>query len=206
MTVNSISFQELKDIEDEELIALCLAQGSKNDRPFQELFNRYQNIVWRVCYGFMHNAQDAEDLTQEVFLRVYRSLDTFEGRSSLKSWIYRIALNSCQNEVRRRKRRPQAAVTDMDIIAEYLPATATTESEWQKLNLRGQLAAAFSQLRPEELDILTLRDVEERPYSEITELLSISLSAAKMRALRARESIKLNLYQVSGGELTLQQN
>ncbi len=207
MTVELISRNvNLKDLEDSELISLCLAQGSKDDRPFQALFDRYHGIVWRVCYNFMRNPQDAEDLTQEVFVRVYRSLGTFEGRSSLKSWIYRIAMNTCTNEVRRRKRRPQAAEKDVDAMAEYLPSCTTTESEWQKLNLRGQMAMAFSQLRPEELDILTLRDVEERPYSEITELLSISLSAAKMRALRARESLKLNLYRVSEGELTLQQN
>ena len=92
----------LTDLPDEELVALCQAQGSYDDRPIQELLRRYQNIVWRVCYSYMRNPQDAEDLTQEVFLRVYRSLPQFEGRSSLKTWIYRIALNTCKNEIRHR--------------------------------------------------------------------------------------------------------
>lgn len=144
-----------------------------------------------------------EDMTQEIFLRVYRSLASFEGRSSLKTWIYRIAINTCQNEIRRRKRRPQLAETDMQTVAEYLPSTTTTEREWQKRHLQGQLTMAFSQLRPDEFDILTLRDVEERPYTEIAEMLSINLSAAKMRAKRARESLKLHLYQLSGGEFAL---
>lgn len=197
MYINSVS---LAEISDDELVALCLKQGSKNDQLIEELFNRYQNVVWRVCYSFMRNSQDAEDLTQEVFLRVYRNLSKFEGRSSLKTWIYRIAINTCQNEIRRLKRRPQLADTDMQTVAEFLPAATTTEKEWQKINLHGQLATAFSQLRPEEFDILTLRDVEERPYSEIAELLSINLSAAKMRAKRARESLKLHLCQLPGGE------
>ena len=193
----------LTDLPDDELVALCQAQGSQDDRPIQELLHRYQNMVWRVCYSFMRNAQDAEDLTQEVFLRVYRSLPHFEGRSSLKTWIYRIALNTCKNEIRHRSRRPQTAESDVQTLADVLPATLTTESEWQKINTRRQLAVAFSRLRPEEYDILTLRDVEERPYTEIAEMLSINLSAAKMRAKRARESLKLNLYQVAGSEFAI---
>jgi RNA polymerase sigma-70 factor (ECF subfamily) len=54
-------------------------RAATDDRPIQELLHRYQNMVWRVCYSFMRNPQDAEDLTQEVFLRVYRSLPHFEG-------------------------------------------------------------------------------------------------------------------------------
>lgn len=194
---------EMTEILDDELVALCLDQGNKDDRPFQELFRRYQNVVWRVCYSFTRNADDAEDLTQEIFFRVYRNLAKFEGRSALKTWIYRIAINTCQNEIRRLKRRPQLAETDVQTMAEYLPSSTTTEGEWQKVNLREQLALAFSRLRPEEHRILTLRDVEERPYSEISEILSINLSAAKMRAKRARGALKVNLYQVTGEEFAI---
>ena len=200
--MNTISVS-ITEIQDDELVALCVEQGNKDDRPFQELFRRYQNMVWRVCYSFMRNADDAEDLTQEIFIRVYRSLHNFEGRSTLKTWIYRIAINTCQNEIRRLKRRPQLAETDVQTMSEYLPSTTTTESEWQKANLRDQLAMAFSRLRPDEHDILTLRDVEERPYSEIVEILSINLSAAKMRAKRARQSLRVNLYQVTGEEFAI---
>ena len=198
-----IDSNSITDILDDELVALCLKQASKDERPFQEIFRRYKNIVWGVCYSFTRNADDAEDLTQEIFIRVYRSLPKFEGRSSLKTWIYRIAINTCQNEIRRRKRRPQLAETDVQTLAEYLPTSTTTEAEWHKANLRDQLATAFGRLRPEEYNILRLRDVEERPYAEIAEMLSINLSAAKMRAKRARESLKLNLYQVSGEEYAI---
>lgn len=198
-----IDSTELAEIPDNELVALCLARSNKDDRPVEELLHRYQNIVWRVCYSYMRNPEDAEDLTQEVFLRVYRNLSKFEGRSSLKTWIYRIAINTCKNEIRRRKRRPQPAEADMETLADILPAPITTEGEWQTIQARQQLAQAFLQLRPEEFDILTLRIVEERPYTEVAEILSINLSAAKMRAMRARESLKLNLYQLTGSQFAV---
>ena len=188
----------LSKLTDLELVLRCQEYGRHDDRPFQELMHRYQALIWRVCYSSLHNPQDAEDLTQEVFLKVYRSLAKFEGRSSFKTWIYRIAINTCRNEIRHRNRRPQEASNAIEELADMLPTGSTTVADWQAQAQREQLALALHSLRPEELEILRLKDIEERPYADITSKLGISLSAAKMRAQRARQALQTQYVQMAG--------
>lgn len=193
--MTQVSLSELTDLE---LVLRCQENGHYDDRPFQELMHRYQALIWRICYSSLHNPQDAEDLTQDVFMKVYRSLDRFEGRSSFKTWIYRIAINTCRNEIRHRQRRPQEALSAIEDMADMLPAASTTVTDWQAQVQREQLALALHSLRPEEYEILRLKDIEERPYTDITAQLGISLSAAKMRAQRARQALQAQYMQLAG--------
>ncbi|MCP4429120.1 MAG: RNA polymerase sigma factor [Chloroflexi bacterium] len=186
------------NLTDQELVQLCQDKSIQGEWPFQELVHRYQAIVWRVCYSSFHNPQDAEDLTQEVFLKVYRKLDTFERRSSFKTWIYRIAINTCLNEIRHRSRRPQETVSAIEDMVDFLPSPITTDAEWQIRAQREQLALALAHLRPDEYEILRLKDIEERPYADITNSLGIGLSAAKMRAQRARRALQSIYTQLAG--------
>lgn len=195
----SIESQSLAELTDETLVSLC-QQHRGDERPFRELIHRYQSIVWRVCYSSFHNPQDAEDLTQDVFIKVYRKLDTFEGRSSFKTWVYRIAINTCRNEIRRRSRRPQETINAIEDMSNFLPSPTTVEAEWQAHWQHEQLVQALAQLRPEEYEILRLKDIEERPYTDITRTLGIGLSAAKMRAQRARQALKRSYHQLAGEE------
>ncbi|KAA3656369.1 MAG: RNA polymerase sigma factor [Chloroflexi bacterium] len=187
-------------LSDEELVVLIKERGMKDERPFQELFSRYQNQVWHVCYNFTHNRHDAEDLMQDVFLKVHRNIGKFEARSTFKTWVYRVALNTCYNEVRRLQRRPQESEADFTTVTEWMPSSVSTEREVEKRARQSLLKAAFANLRPEESAILQMKDIEERPYTEIASTLSISLSAAKMRAKRARTALKVAYTQVAGEE------
>lgn len=180
----------LEALTDEELVAACLDRAGRDNRPFRELFRRYQMIVWRVCYGVVRNQQDAEDLTQEVFVKIYRNLDRFEGRSALKTWIYRIAMNTSKNELRRRSRRPQVEGTSVEELSEYLAGEETVEAYWANQVRNAHLRAALQQLKPQQLEMIRLKDFEQRQYTEIAELLDISLSAAKMRVQRARLALQ----------------
>ena len=194
---------DLPDLTDAELVTLCQKRGTKDERPFQELFKRHQNSVWRICYSYIRHSQDAEDLTQDVFLKAYRNLDSFEGRSSFKTWISRIAINSCKNETRRRSRRPQVSETDVDTMADLLPSAETTETVWSARRQYELLNNAMGELQPEALEILVLKDLEQRPYAEIAERLGISVSAAKMRAQRARIALQRVYRQLEGEGSTL---
>lgn len=181
---------ELSELSDDALIELCVARGQRDERPFRELFRRYQGIVWRVCYGVVRNPQDAEDLTQEVFFKVYRNLPKFEGRSSFKTWVYRIAFNTSQNELRRRSRRPQLEQTSVDDLAEVIAGGKTPEEYWLAQVRNRNLRQALEQLQPDQLQVIRLKDFEQRPYADIAEQLEISLSAAKMRVQRARIALQ----------------
>jgi RNA polymerase sigma-70 factor (ECF subfamily) len=189
----------LAELSDATLIEVCQQRGTKDDRPFQELFRRYQSVVWRVCYSYMRNRQDAEDLTQDVFLKVYRSLPQFEGRSSFKTWLYRVAINTCQNEIRRRGRRPQEAETEIETIAEIMPSGQSVEKAYQNKYQGELLAEALASLELGTSEILYMKDMEERPYNEIADMLDIGVSAAKMRVQRARLALQAQ-YRLLDGE------
>jgi len=194
--------ENIENLSDEELVVLLQQRGAKDERPFQELFQRYQNQIWHVCYNFTHNRSDAEDLMQDVFLKIHRNIHKFEGRSTFKTWSYRVALNTCYNEVRRRQRRPQESETEFETVIEWMPSTVSTEREVEKRSQNQLFDEAMANLRPEESRILLMKDIEERPYTEIAGTLSISLSAAKMRAKRARTALKVAYTQVAGEEYT----
>jgi RNA polymerase sigma-70 factor (ECF subfamily) len=177
---------EFVHLSDEALVELCRVRGTGDSRPFTELFHRHRNLVWRICYHFVGNALDAEDLMQEVFFKAYRSLPQFRGASSFTTWLHQIAANTARNKLRQRSRRPQVSDMLLDELAEIIPHGAAART----YPLLARLAEAWERLRPEERQVLRLKDLEQRPYEEITQILGISSSAAKMRVLRARLALR----------------
>lgn len=173
----------LQDLPDKILVEQARARSAVDDRPFAVLFERHKHMVWSVCYRFVANGEDAEDLLQDVFIKAYRGLASFEGRSTFRTWLYQIAINTCRNDLRRRRRRPDPIVTPMDDLklADPAPSPGSIQGEWSEA-----VPTAMMNLRPAEREILILRDFEGRPYDEIAALQEIRLSAAKMRVQRAR--------------------
>ncbi len=175
--------RRFQDLSDEILVKQARARGAVDDRPFTVLFERHRHMVWSACYRFMVNGEDAEDLLQEVFIKAYKGLPSFEGRSAFRTWLYQIAINTCRNELRQRRRRPDLITTPMDDLKleDPAPSPGSIQGEWREV-----VATAMMNLHPDEREILILRDFEERPYDEIAELQEIQLSAAKMRIQRAQ--------------------
>ena len=182
-------------LEDAELVARFQARTAGDNRAFRELFRRYQAMVWHVSNGFVRNPDDADDLTQEVFLKAYRALDRFEHRSSFKTWLYRVAINTCQNELRRRDRRPQSGDTPLEDMAELLPGGDLPERGMMSATPSEPLDKALARLGPEAVEILYMKDVHDLSYEEIAELLEIGLSATKMRVHRARLALQGSYLQ-----------
>lgn len=197
----------LGETADDELIALCQKRGLRDERPFRELWRRHYLSVWRTCYRFFPHEDDAEDLSQEVFLKAFHALRSFEGRSTFKTWITRIALNTCQNELRRRKSRAEQYADQIEGEEEDRFATNSPSVESQVATnlLMEQLTAAIQQLDPEEWQVIFLKDVEGRGYREIASDLNIGMSAAKMRVQRTRLKLMRLMQGNVGAEVLLNQ-
>jgi len=190
----------LDELSDEDLARLCQDRGAKDNRPYAELFRRHYTAIWRVCYSFVGNIQDAEDLVQEVFFKAFRSLDQFEGRSAFKTWLYRIALNNCKNELRRRSRRPVENSTSVETLSNGFPAPHWLETSLQVQAPWARLSEALTGLRPQEQEAIVLKDMDQQSYEEIAQTLGISLSAAKMRVQRARLALRAAYKQLENTE------
>jgi len=176
--------------DDLALIERASRSGGSDDRPFTILYERHQRSIWAVCYRFTGDAADAEDLLQEVFIKAYRNLNTFQGRSSFRTWLYQIALNTCRNELRHRRRRPaqiDMALEDLELV------DSTSHAMDHEIKEVEIIAETLLKLRVEEREILLLKDIEELSYASIADMLGIQLSAAKMRVQRARIALAVAL-------------
>lgn len=181
---------QLHELPDLDLIRLTLERGDRDDRPFGELVRRHRSFVWRYCLAFFGNEQDAEDLAQDVLFTAFRKLHQFRGDASFRTWLNRIAANTCKNEIRRRSRRIRTEGdphTDTEQALDASPGPETLANDAQK---RDRLAAAGRSLPADERALLRWVEVERRPYKEIADDLDISVGAVKMRMLRARLALR----------------
>jgi RNA polymerase sigma-70 factor (ECF subfamily) len=137
----------------------------------------YEKKVYSMALRMSGSAEDAFDLSQEIFLRIYRSIGLFKMESSVSTWIYRLSTNVCIDFLRRRKKRPETALISEQEDGEYeneIPDTRySPESEYDKTELREQLSKALLCLSPEHRQIVVLRDINGLSYTEIADLLGI---------------------------------
>jgi RNA polymerase sigma-70 factor, ECF subfamily len=173
------------EISDAEMITA----GRAGDREaLNELVKRYQPAVLRVCVSLL-GSRDVDDLVQDIFIKILRRLNTFEGRSSLFTWIYEITVNQCRDELRRRKRRrwfslqalPEETVER--VTAEDESVSAQIEASELSRNLRLEL----SKLDPKYRELVVLRDLEGLGYDEIAKISGIDEKLVKSRLYQARQ-------------------
>ncbi len=175
-----------QSLPDEELVRLCREQLPGDPRPFHTLVARYRDQVMNTAHRFLGDPHDAEDVTQEVFLKVYRGLLAFRAESSFSTWLYRITVNTCKNELRHRSRQPTLLEPDLESLGILLPAAPSTEQAVTTREQRDAIQETLDRLSETDREALILRDIQDLSYQEIAEVLGIGLSAAKMRVRRAR--------------------
>lgn len=173
-----------------------LVQKSKEGDldAFDQLVNRYENKIYSLTFRFMGNHADAGDLAQETFIRLYLALGGFRGDSSFSTWLYRIAANTCRDEIRKRKRRPNIS---MDELIESSPAHVPVaddqdapEEVIQRMELQRQVQECLNELSQDHRLILVMREIQEFSYQEIAEVLKCSMGTVKSRISRARQALK----------------
>jgi RNA polymerase sigma-70 factor (ECF subfamily) len=179
--------------DERELVQRCLA---RDERAYRELVRAYQSPVVNLAWRITGNADDAAEVAQETFIRVLRSLPTYDPDRPLRSWLFKIASNLALDLIRRRKRRP-IAIEDLGdedgpTIEAVDPGPAPDEG------LRLEWAAERFQALVEELPehyraILHLRYKEELSYEEIAETLMVPLGTVKVRLHRAHETLRRKL-------------
>ncbi|HZP83358.1 MAG TPA: sigma-70 family RNA polymerase sigma factor [Chthonomonadaceae bacterium] len=145
----------------------------------EQLYHAYQAQIYSFCYRLLRCADDAEDATQTTFTSAFRALPDFRGDSSLKTWLYRIAVNEATASLRRRRRVGAP-------IDEEAPVPDGAGSVVERIAVR----EAMARMKPEQRVVLGLRYWEAMSYAEIAEVLNLSLPKVKMRLHRAREAFR----------------
>ena len=169
---------------------------------FRELVRRYERQVAHLIYLALGRQEDMQDLSQEVFLRVFHALPRLKPQRSLFSWIYRIASNVVIDEARRRRIRK---VLSLEFLADETGDQVLVDggqddpSEQAERSERHEaVRAALQRLSPDHRMVLLLREYEDLTYEEISEILRIGVPAVKSRLFRARHELKLRLTPLLG--------
>jgi RNA polymerase sigma-70 factor, ECF subfamily len=180
-----------------------LEQCRKGDRfAFETLFRKYQTYVYNVSLGMLCNSEDAADVTQETFLRLHRSLDSFRGDASFSTWLYRVAVNLCITELRRRSRSRFQFLEDVqhDEDATILEEVGPSPDEAIELaEERRVVQQVLRMLPPDYRAVMVLRHFQQLAYEEIADVLGLTLSQVKTRLFRARKMFK-DRFQAYLGE------
>lgn len=175
---------------------------------FSDLVTRYQDRVYSLCLRWMGDPQVAEEVAQDVFIALYRSLDRFRGESRLSTWIFRVTVNHCKNRRLYRKRRQverheplEGTRPDDDLPARELPHAGPGTDRSVHVSEAGRiLQEALDRLDESHRSILVLRDVEDLPYEEIAEILELPKGTVKSRLHRARAELARTLSRIARPE------
>ena len=180
-------FQEFID-PDEDLLRLVMSSPEGDLRAFEELVKRYQGRILADCRFLTRDENNAEDLAQEVFVKAFFALRTFEGRSAFRSWLQRIKVNHCLNHMKKRQGRGDVALEDDGAEAfEQMRVPADAERKLERMANRQRIEGILSMMPPTLRVPLVMRDMDELSYEEIAASLGLGLSAVKMRIKRGRE-------------------
>jgi RNA polymerase sigma-70 factor (ECF subfamily) len=162
---------------------------------FEKIVWRYGPRVFRLAQNITKNREDAEEVSQDSFARVFLYVDTFRGDSRLSTWLSSIAINQALMKLRTRRRRELQHVCpdtpeEGQFCAEVADDTPTPEQQYSQKELHRILASAMEELPMASREVLQLREVEERSTAETARILGLSISAVKSRMLRDRQKLR----------------
>lgn len=161
---------------------------------FEEVYQRYLGMVYNVALRMSGRAEEAEDLTQEIFIRIYRHLGRFNGRSTLKTWTYRVALNHCRSKLGRKVLPTQPLAEENEGEGVHLvDARRGPEEKTLAVDAAQQIGWALRQLKPTFREAVVLRDLEGLTYEEIADVLKIRIGTVRSRIARGRDRLRVIL-------------
>ncbi|MCD6354133.1 MAG: sigma-70 family RNA polymerase sigma factor [Prolixibacteraceae bacterium] len=176
-----------------------LQQG--NEKAFKEMVENYQKLVVNTCYGMVHNTEDAEDIAQEVFIEVFRSINKFRADSKLSTWLYRIAVNRSLNFIRDHKKNKwfqsfEDSEKGKVALNENLINKNTDQPEYQLENNERaiMLHKAIDSLPKNQKVAFTLSKYKDLSYQEISEVMDVTVSSVESLIHRAKKNLQKKLY------------
>lgn len=183
----------MRRMEGDDLDLVARARAGDTD-AFRELVERHSQTLFKTAFRLTGNEADADDLVQEAFLRAYRKLDKFDGRSQLGTWLYRITVNCGMDLMRTRSRRQARAAIQEGVILETV---AADDPRPDRLAFSGEIGRAVERvlrtLSPMERAAFVLRHFEGRSVAEIADLLGVRSGATKQAVLRAVKKLRAAL-------------
>lgn len=183
-------------ISEERIVRQC---QNGDHQAFNLLVIKYQKLVYNFIYRLAPNWRDVDDLAQEVFIRVYKSISTLKETKQFKSWLHRIVTNLYLDEVRKRRRMTEVSLDDhQKIDGEILHANSSQNDpsrSFGEKELEGALQEAINHLPLEYRIAIILREIQGLSYEEIAQTLKCSIGTVKSRIFRARELLKVELKE-----------
>jgi RNA polymerase sigma-70 factor, ECF subfamily len=187
------------DVSELELVRRCQAGETE---AFDQLVTRYRTRVFAMIYNMVHNEQDAWDLAQDSFLKAWKSIKRFQGKSSFYTWIYRIVMNVTIDWLRKKQVKGTGAEFDDAIqLKEIDPASRTVpkadalpHERMEQNEIRARIDAAIAQLSPEHRAVILMKETEDMQYHEISEALDCSIGTVMSRLFYARKK-RQNLWR-----------
>ncbi len=183
------------DLDDIKLVERT-QQGDQ--QAFSQLFAKYQKKVFNLCFRFVDDYEEAKDLTQETFVRVYNGIKKFRQEASFSTWLYCIASNTCKNKLRHWKTQPKVMSLDETFETEDDEMTRQVEDKndltplvkAETKEVQEQVQTAIKSLSAEHREVIILRDIQGCSYEDIAASLGCNLGTVKSRLSRARLELK----------------
>ncbi len=176
----------IRDLGDRELIERCLAKGPETEVAWEEIVRRYRRKVFGIAYKFTGRYEESQDLSQEIFLRIFRSLDKFDRTADFGTWLYSVSRNHCIDHYRSGRREREMLVQHEVQLEELASARFDPHRRIEVRDKRKMLLEALSGLPKKLREAVVLRDLRGLSYQEIVDYLRLPEGTVKSRINRGR--------------------
>lgn len=186
----------MQQMTDSDLVKNLL---ERDEESFRYLVENYKNLIFRTCFAYIKNQEDAEDVTQNVFIQVYRNIEKFRGESSLSTWLYRIAVNQSINYLRQTKWKKLVMQVENVFSNEKMNSVLDDFDPSDKLIGKQKteiLNKAIEQLPSNQKTAFILHKYNDIPHEQIAQVMNISISAVESLIFRAKSNLQKKLLKM----------
>ena len=181
-------------LDDSQLVAQVKAGRTA---AFRTLVERYQDYVFTICYRVLGNKEDAEEVTQDAFVKAFKGLGNFQGQAKFTTWIYRIAMNTAIS----RRRKKKVHLETIEDYKQFDQGEISHMAEYKALEQKKFLQIALNMLLPDDVSVLTLFYFKELSLEEMSEITGINVSTLKVKLFRARKRLATALNKILNKEV-----